>query len=379
MKTYKIEINPTKEQIIKINKTIGVCRFVYNLFIRVNKERYENNLSFMSGYDFSKYLNNEYRIEHPEHFWITEVSSKATKQSIMNCDKAFRKFFKKESGYPKFKKRNSRVGCYLPKNNENDFKIERHRIKIPTFGFVKLKEYGYLKPNLNIKSCVIKSEGGRYYASFLTDEKPVIIKSLSKTEGVGIDLGLKEFAVISDGSVHDNINKTVKIKKLEKKLRRQQREFSRKLLKKKGESNKNKNRLKIQKLHIRLKNIRTEYVKFVVNSLVKLNPQFTVIEDLNVSGMIKNRHLSKAISKQMFYYFRTYLRNQCEKRDIEFRVVNRWFPSSKICSGCGKIKKDLKLSDRVFKCECGLVMDRDLNASINLKNCEDYIIPNTVG
>lgn len=379
MKTYKIEINPTKEQIIKINKTIGVCRFVYNLFIRVNKERYENNLSFMSGYDFSKYLNNEYRIEHPEHFWITEVSSKATKQSIMNCDKAFRKFFKKESGYPKFKKRNSRVGCYLPKNNENDFKIERHRIKIPTFGFVKLKEYGYLKPNLNIKSCVIKSEGGRYYASFLTDEKPVIIKSLSKTEGVGIDLGLKEFAVISDGSVHDNINKTVKIKKLEKKLRRQQRAFSRKLLKKKGESNKNKNRLKIQKLHIRLKNIRTEYVKFVVNSLVKLNPQFTVIEDLNVSGMIKNRHLSKAISKQMFYYFRTYLRNQCEKRDIEFRVVNRWFPSSKICSGCGKIKKDLKLSDRVFKCECGLVMDRDLNASINLKNCEDYIIPNTVG
>lgn len=379
LKAYKIEIKLTEEQKTKVNKTIGTCRFVYNLYIQKNKEEYELNKKFISGFDFSKWLNNDFIKQNPSYSWIKEVSSKAVKQSIMNGDKAFKSFFKGLSKIPRFKKKKDMVGIYFPKNNETDFSLERHRIKAPTIGFIRFKEFGYIPLNSKIKSGTITKNADKYFISILVEEKSEKNLKTNNKEGLGIDLGLKDFAIISNKQSFKNINKSTKIKKLEKSLKRQQKSLSKKFENKKrkrGETANNiqKNILKVQKLHIRLNNIRTGYVRFVVNSLVKLSPKFITIEDLNVRGMMKNRHLSKAISKQNFYYFRMFLTQQCNKNNIELRVVDRWYPSSKTCNCCGQIKTDLK--DRVYKCDCGYQEDRDLNASYNLRDCSIYKIAN---
>lgn len=197
-------------------------------------------------------------------------------------------------------------------------------------------------------------------------------------DGIGIDLGLKDFAIVSDGRTYKNINKSVKIKKLEKKLRREQRCLSRKYENfKKGESaqkNIQKQKLKVQRLHHKLGNIRTDYINKSIAEIVKTKPSHITIEDLNVSGMMKNRHLSKAIASQKFYEFRTKLKAKCDQNGIELRVVDKWFPSSKICHCCGAIKKDLKLSDRIYRCNCGYIEDRDLNAALNLRDALTYEI-----
>lgn len=292
---------------------------------------------------------------------------------------------KKKVDSPRFKKKNkSNVGVYLPKNNKTDFTLERHRLKIPTLGFVRLKEYGYIPLKSTIKSGTITKKCDRYYISILVEELSLNSDIDDFTEGIGIDLGLKEFATISDGRIYKNINKTNKIKKLEKSLKRQQRKLSRKyeILKNKNKEkggatrqNIQKQLLKVQKLHIKLSNIRTDYINKIVSELVKTKPKFINIEDLNILGMMKNRHLSKAISKQKFYEFRAKLINKCHQNDIEVRLSNRFYASSKTCSCCGSIKKDLKLSDRIYKCEeCGLEIDRDLNASINLRDNPIYKI-----
>lgn len=382
LKTYKIEIKPTEEQIIKINKTIGVCRFIYNFYIAHNQQVYQNGGKFASGNTFSKWLNNDFIPNNQNYSWIKEVSSKAVKQSIMNGEKAFKKFFKKETSFPKFKKKNkSNVGVYLPKNNKTDFTIERHRLKVPTLGFVRLKEYGYLPINSNVKSGTITKRCDRYYISVLVEEA-LKVNNKPYSSGIGIDLGLKDFAVVSNGKVYKNINKTHKVKKLKKSLKRQQRKLSRKYesLKKQNltkgvatRQNIQKQVLKVQKLHNRLTNIRTDYLNDIINRLVKTKPEFINIEDLNVSGMMKNRHLSKAIAEQKFYEFRTKLINKCHQNNIEVRLSNRFYASSKTCSQCGSIKHDLKLSDRVYICkECGAVIDRDLNAAINLRDNQIY-------
>lgn len=200
----------------------------------------------------------------------------------------------------------------------------------------------------------------------------------NSNDGIGIDLGLKDFAIVSNGKTYKNINKSAKIKKLEKKLRREQRCLSRKYESlKKGEStqkNIQKQKLKVQKLHHRINNIRTDYTNKSIAEIVKTKPSYITIEDLNVSGMMKNRHLSKAIASQKFYEFRTRLKAKCDQNGIELRVVGRWFPSSKICHCCGTIKKDLKLSDRIFRCNCGYANDRDLNAALNLRDALTYEI-----
>ena len=198
----------------------------------------------------------------------------------------------------------------------------------------------------------------------------------NSNDGIGIDLGLKDFAIVSDGRTYKNINKSVKIKKLEKKLRREQRCLSRKYENlKKGEStqkNIQKQKLKVQRLHHKLGNIRTDYINKSIVEIVKTKPSYIAIEDLNVSGMMKNRHLSKAVASQKFYEFRTKLKYKCDQNGIELRVVDKWFPSSKICHCCGAIKKDLKLSDRIYRCNCGYVEDRDLNAALNLRDALTY-------
>ncbi len=384
-RAYKIEINPTAEQKSKIHQTIGVSRFIYNFYIAHNKEIYAREGKFVSGMDFSKWLNNEYIPNNKDMKWIKEVSSKATKQAIMNGDKAFRDFFKKAKGFPRFKKKkNQDVKAYFPKNNKTDWTLERHRVKIPTLGWVRLKEFGYIPVNSIVKSGTVSQKADRYYVSILVEENDKKVYK-STNEGVGIDLGVKEFVVCSDGIKFKNINKTSTVKKIEKKLKREQRKLSRKYesLKirnkniKEGRAtrqNIQKQVVKVQKLHQRLTNIRTDYINKIVSSIIKQKPSYITIEDLNVKGMMKNKHLSKAIASQKFFEFKTKLTVKCKENHIELRIVDRFYPSSKTCSNCGKIKKDLKLSDRIYKCDCGLAIDRDLNSSINLKNAKEYKI-----
>ena len=384
-RAYKIEINPTDEQKSKIQQTIGVSRFIYNFYIARNKEIYEKEGKFVSGMEFSKWLNNEYIPNNKEMNWIKEVSSKATKQAIMNGDKSFRDFFKKAKGFPKFKKKkNQDVKAYFPKNNKTDWTIERHRVKIPTLGWIRLKEFGYIPVNSIVKSGTVSQKADRYYVSILVEETDIKISNPNNA-GVGIDLGIKEFAVCSDGIKFKNINKTSTVKKVEKKLKREQRKLSRKYesLKirnkniKEGRAtrqNIQKQIIKVQKLHQRLTNIRTDYINKTVAKIVEQKPSYVTIEDLNVKGMMKNKHLSKAIASQKFFEFKTKLTVKCKENHIELRIVDRFYPSSKTCSQCGKVKKDLKLSNRIYKCDCGLSVDRDLNASINLKNAKEYKI-----
>ena len=381
LRAYKTEINPTKEQKSKINQTIGVCRFIYNFYLAHNKEVYKQEKRFVSGMDFSKWLNNEHLPNNPEYQWVKTVSSKAVKQAIMNGEKAFKRFFNGESKFPRFKKKkNQDVKCYFPKNNKTDWTVERHRIKIPTLGFVQLKEKGYIPTNGIKKSGTVSQKAGRYFVSVLVEVPEIKNTNANYTEGIGIDLGIKYLAVVSTGKTYKNINKSSKVKKLEKKLKREQRRLSKKHenKKKRGEkaatysANIAKQVKKVQAIYMKLANIRKDYTNKVVNEIVKNKPSHATIEDLNISGMMKNRHLSKAIAQQNFCYFRTKLQYKCKINGIELRVVDRFYPSSKTCSCCGFIKKDLKLSDRVYNCDCGLNMDRDLNASINLANAKIY-------
>ncbi|EJT5940332.1 TPA: IS200/IS605 family element transposase accessory protein TnpB [Clostridium perfringens] len=393
-RSYKIEINPTQEQKTKIHQTINVSRFVYNFYIAHNKEVYEKERKFISGMDFSKWLNNEYIPNNQDKKWIKEVSSKANKQAIMNGDKAFRDFFKKAKGFPRFKKKkNQDVKAYFPKNNKTDWTLERHRVKIPTLGWIRLKEFGYIPVNSIVKSGTVSQKADRYYLSILVEERDIktsnsnIGMKISNTnnEGLGIDLGIKEFTICSNGNKFKNINKISTVKKVEKKLKREQRKLSRKYesLKirnkniKEGRAtrqNIQKQVAKVQKLHQRLRNIRTDYINKIVSSIIKQKPSYITIEDLAVSNLMKNKHLSKAIASQKFFEFKTKLISICKENNIELRIVNRFYPSSKTCSNCGEIKKDLKLLDRTYKCDCGLTIDRDLNASINLKNAKEYKI-----
>ena len=382
LKSFKTEIDPTLEQKVKINKTIGTCRYVYNFYLAHNKELYSNGEKFMSGKSFSLWLNNEYLPNNPEYAWIKEVSSKSVKKSIEDANIAFHKFFKHQSSFPKFKKKGkSDVKMYFVKTDKKStIWCERHRIKIPTLGWVRLKEKAYLpttKSGYVIKSGTVSMKAGRYYVSVLV-EMPEIEKKTFLNEGVGVDLGLKDFAVLSTGKVYKNINKSARIKKLEKQLKREQRCLSRKYENlKKGEStqkNIQKQKLKVQRIHHRIDNIRTDYINKTISEIVKTKPSYITIEDLNVSGMMKNRHLSKAVASQKFYEFRNKLKVKCEDNGIELRVVDRFYPSSKQCHCCGRIKKDLKLSDRTYKCDCGYVEDRDFNASLNLRDAKIYRI-----
>ena len=379
LKSFKTEINPTVEQKIKIRKTIGTCRFIYNFYLAHNKKLHEDGEKFMSSSKFRVWLNNKYLPQHPEYLWIKEAYSKAVTQSVNNGQTAFTRFFNHESAFPNFKKKGkSDVKMYFVKNNPQDCCCERHRIKIPSLGWVRIKEKGYIpttKDGYVIKSGSVSIKAGRYYVSALvevSDNKAVDHFG----EGIGIDLGLKDFAIVSNGKTYQNINKSARLKKLERQLIREQRCLSRKYEKlKEGEStqkNIQKQKLKVQRLHHKIDNIRTDYINKSIAEIVKTKPSYITIEDLNVSGMMKNRHLSKAVASQKFYEFRTKLKAKCDENGIELRVVDRWYPSSKICHCCGAIKKDLKLSDRIYRCDCGYVEDRDFNAALNLRDALTY-------
>ena len=396
LRAFKTEINPTEKQKQKIIRSIGVARFLYNQYIAYNTRRYrmyqrgmldENQKSFISAYDFDKYVNNKLK---KEFSWISECGSKARKKAIMNAEAAFKKFFSSKAKFPRFKKKSQEdVKIYFPRNSSTDWKIWRHKIMIPTLKHVKLKEFGYLPTGLNASSGTVSYKAGRFYVSVLIDidknsryNKGLEILYKRYSDGIGIDLGIKELAVMSNGKVFKNINKSSKVKRLEKKLRREQRRFSRKLKfrKKNGgtaasSANIEKQKLKVQKLHRRISNIRVDYENKVVHEIVEQKPRFITIEDLNVKGMMKNRHLSKAVAAQRFFSLREKLERKSKVIGIELRIVDRFYPSSKTCNSCGHIKKDLRLKDRTYKCEeCGYIEDRDLNAALNLRDAQEYRI-----
>ena len=382
-KALKIELKLTNEQKIQVNKTIGVERFIYNEYIKYNQEQYKLGNKFVSANDFSKYLNNIYLPNNPDKKWIKDVSSKSVKQAIIYGEQAFKRFFKGLSAFPVFKKKDkNELGAYFVKNNKKDFEFYRHKIKIPTLKFVRVKEYGYIPKNTNIKSGTITKIANRYFLSLIMEVEDTIKVINTSSKGLGVDLGIKDTAICSDGRVFKNINKTKKVKKLKKKLKREQRKMSRsieysksKKIKLKELKNFNKKKLKVQKIFYRLNCIRDDYNNKIVNEITRAKLKYITIEDLKVSNMIKNKHLSKAIQEQNFYNIRTKLINKCKERNIEVRIVDTFYPSSKTCSCCGSIKKNLKLNDRIYKCSnCGLEIDRDYNASINLEKAKVYKI-----
>ena len=389
-RAYKVEIKPTLKQIQKINQSISICRWIYNEYLATNNQLYaqfkegliDKKQAFMSANDFDKYINNEVKVLD-EYSWINNCGSKARKKAIQNAETAYKRFFKGQSKFPRFKKKNKcDVKLYFPKNNKGDWKVDRHRIMIPTLKNVRLKEYGYIPVGSKIISGTVSKKANRYYVSVIIDTE--IIPQENANQGIGIDLGIKDFAICSNKQTYKNINKTQRVKKIEKKLLREQKRLSRKYeslkirnKKEKGEAtrqNIQKQIVKVQILHQKLTNIRTDYINKVISSVVRNKPQFIAIEDLNVKGMMKNKHLSKAVVQQKFYEFRNKLATKCNALGIELRIVDRFYPSSKLCHHCGSIKKDLKLKDRTYKCECGYIEDRDYNASLNLRDAKIYQI-----
>ncbi|WAW11915.1 transposase [Staphylococcus phage SAP6] len=366
MITKKVRLKPTKQQKLKLCKSAGIARFIYNWTIAKQQENYEQGKKFIQDTVLRKEITQLKKTE--EFSWLHEVSNNVPKQAVKDACNAYKKFFKKKSGFPKFKsKKKTRPSFY---NDTYALVVKEKKVLIEKVGWVRTSEQlpidtKYYNPRITFD--------GKYWYISISIEEENKYEDLTN-ESLGIDLGIKELAVCSDGTIYGNINKTIKVKKLEKRLRRLQRKVSFKYQKNKEGSTfvKTCNIIKLEKqiklLQRRLSNIRKNYLHQVTSSIVKTKPRRIVIEDLNVKGMMKNRHLAKAIQKQGFYEFRRQLEYKCERQGIELVIVDRFFPSSKTCSTCGSIHKNLKLSDRVFKCKCGFSIDRDLNASINLAN-----------
>ena len=374
--TKKIRLKPTTEQEILFRKSAGVSRWAYNFFLGENERIYREYIDngkigkkSISEGDVRKYINNV--LKPTTHSWLKEVGSNVMKQGVKDASLALQRYFKGLSGKPKFKsKHKDRPSFYV---NYESLSRKQGGFQGEKIGFVKTSEaLPKLNKNEKYSNPRITFNGKYWYLSvgYEVQENTVELTD----ESLGIDLGVKELAVCSNGMVFKNINKTNQIKKLEKRLKHLQRKVS-----KKYESNKKGGRYlktnnikdlekRINKLHRKLKNIRLDYTHKCTSTIVKTKPCRIVMEDLNIKGMIKNKHLSKAIQQQNLYKFIKQLEYKCEWNNIDFVQVNRFYPSSKMCSNCGNIKKDLKLSDRIYKCECGLTIDRDFNASLNLAN-----------
>ena len=366
IKTLKIRLLPTKEQEILMLKSIGCSRFAYNWALNKCNILHKQGIK----YSISNVRKEFTQLKKQDDFkWLNEVSSKVTQESIRNLDKAFKSFFKKQCGYPKFKsKKKSGQSFYVRCDN---LYFKDNFCNIEKIGKVKFKT-NYNIPDCKYSNPYCSYNGRCWVLTFgieVENNKPILNKDLS----IGIDLGIKDLAICSNGIKFKNINKSKKVKNIKNKLKHLQRNISRKYeMNKQGNKYvKTKHIIKlekqIKKIHKRLTNIRTNYIHQTTNKIIKYYPYRIVMEDLNVSGMMKNKHLSKAIQEQCFYEFIRQMKYKCKFNGIEFVQVDRYFPSSKLCSYCGNIKHDLKLKDRIYICpECGNKIDRDLNASINL-------------
>ena len=369
IKFFTIRLYPTDEQITLMKKHIGCQRYVYNWGLSINNELYEKEKKKYSITELGKMLT-QYKKEAK---WLNEVSNATLKEGLRNLDKAYTNFYKKRARLPRFKSK---------KNNNDTFYSRYEKIKFYENSTVNLEKIGKVKykSSYNIDFTQIDkfsnptvTFNGRCWVLKIgieVENKPVALTD----KVVGIDLGIKELAITNLDLNIPNINKTKKVKDLEKKLKRLQKQCSRKYENnKKGvryqkTNNIAKLELKIKKLHRKLKNIRLNHIHQATNKIVKAKPSMVVMEDLKVSNMMKNRHLAKSIQQQGFYAFISQMKYKCEWNGIKFIQVPTFYPSSKMCSCCGNIKKDLKLSDRIYKCECGFICDRDKNASINLAN-----------
>ena len=363
----KVRLYPSELQEQKLFQSVGTARFIYNWTLSKQEENYKNGGKFISDGVLRKELT---QLKKSELSWLNEVSNNVSKQAVKDACNAYKRFFNGLSDKPRFKSR---------RKSKKSFYNDNIKLKVKENRLVNIEKVGWIKTNEQLPIGVKYSNprishDNKYWYISVGIEKEQIKEDLTDVS-LGIDLGLKDLAICSDGTVFKNINKSNVVRKIEKRLKRLkrlQRQVSRKYEQnKKGkEYVKTKNIIKlekqIQQVHRRLANIRNNYLHKTTTSIVKTKPYRVVIEDLNIKGMMKNKHLSDAIRKQGFYEFKRQLEYKCKFRGIKLVVADRFYPSSKTCSKCGEIKKDLKLKDRVYKCSCGLSIDRDLNASINL-------------
>ena len=375
IKSHKIRIYPTKEQEELIHKTIGCTRFVYNYFLQKTIDDYENGIKYPGKFGFDlKSLKEEYE-------WLYEVSGYSEQQTLLHLDAAFKNFFrrvkkKQTPGFPKFKSKKKSKPSYSTRVGE----IQNKHLRIDKLGLVKYKTDFQLPLGRDFKlvNPVISYHRAtnKYFISFGIEVENQ--NNILNDYSVGIDLGIKELAVIAyddNSKFYHNINKSKKMKNLERRLKTLQRSISRKYeANKQGKKfvktkNIEKAELELLKIYNKISNIRDNYIHQTTTEIIKLYPKRVVMEDLNVTGMMKNRYLSKSIQQQNFNKFINYMKYKCEFNNIEFIQVDRFYPSSKTCSCCGSINKHLKLKDRTFICpDCGSKIDRDLNAAINLSN-----------
>ena len=378
VKAIKVMLIPNNVQQTKLFQYAGASRFAYNWALAREKENYEKGGRFIPDTELRKEFT---RLRNSDEYaWLLNVSNNVTKQAIKDACSAYKNFFKGLQRYPRFKAKKKS----MPKFYQDNIKIQFRdtHVKFEGFSFsrkankqklnwVKLAEHGRIPTDAKYRNPRVSFDGLNWWISVCVEFPDC--RDRSNHDGIGIDLGIKDLAICSDGNTYKNINKSQTVKKLEKCKRRLQRSVSRKYEhnKKGGSYCKTNNIVKKEKLLLkvnhRLANIRKDYLNQTTSEIVNRKPRFICIEDLNVSGMIKNRHLSKAVQNQGFFEFRKQLEYKCNDRCIQLIVADRSYPSSKRCSCCGKIKKDLRLSDRTYKCECGNVIDRDFQASLNLK------------
>lgn len=390
--TYKVELKLNNAQKVKIDSYIGVSRWVYNKFIEINNANYKethDSKSYMNAYTFSKWFNNQYLKDNPEDIWVKDYYAKHVKQAMIDADTNMKAFFRHIRGKPKFRSFKKHQGSYYfcANGKSQPVKYDKYQIKLPKIGFVRYKERDYIPvgKEFRVVSGRIKERAGRYYLTALV-EQPEYKKLKLTGEALGIDLGIKDFAILNTGEKYHNLNKTIKLRKLRKRLKRLQRKESRQYqdYKQRLKNNKYERRAttdfnlavtqdKILKLNGRITNILNDYQDKIIAHVVRTKPQYVAIEDLNVSGMIKNHHLAKQVQHQRFYRFRTRLINKCKWLGIPVHLVDRFYPSSKTCSQCGFYNEEFKsmgqkfLRIRKWTCpNCGSTMDRDINASENI-------------
>ena len=386
IETIKVQLRPNNKQLTKLFQYAGCSRFAYNWTILREQENYKLGNKFLSDNELRKEFTQLKK--HKEYQWLSKISNNVTKQAIKDACNSYKRFFKGLSKYPKFKsKKNSKQSFYQDgvkiQFTNTHVKVEgftmSHRKNKQKLNWIKLREKGRIPTNCKYMNPRITYDGLHWFVSVSIDTENDT-NSPPNNEGIGIDLGLKDLAICSDGNIYKNINKTNKVKKMEKRKRRLQRSISRKYnMNKRGESYKKtsniiKREKELLKLSKRLTNIRHNHLHQITSEIVKRKPSFICIEDLNVSGMMKNKHLSKAIQQQGLYEFRRQIEYKSDWNNITVIVADRYFPSSKLCSCCGEIKKDLKLSDRIYRCDCGNIIDRDYQASLNLKQYGENVL-----
>lgn len=385
IETLKVQLNPNNKQLTKLFQYAGCSRFAYNWTISREQENYKQGNKFLHDGELRKEFTKMKKLD--EYKWLNNISNNVTKQAIKDACNSYKRFFNGKSKHPKFKsKKNSKQSFYQDgvriRFTDTHVKVEgftmSHRKNKQKLNWIKLCEKGRIPTNCKYMNPRITYDGLHWFVSVSIDVEDNT--DIPSNEGIGIDLGLKDLAICSDGNTYKNINKTHRVKNIEKRKRRLQRSVSRKYnMNKRGErykktSNIIKREKELLKLTKRLTNIRHNHLHQITSEIVKRKPSFICIEDLNVSGMMKNKHLSKAIQQQGFYEFRRQIEYKSVWNNIPVIIADRFFPSSRLCSCCGEVKKDLKLSDRIYKCDCGNIIDRDFQASLNLKQYGENVL-----